>query len=332
MNLPYQIDQRTHHAWARILLAFKSFLRIEGPQRAAAFAYYSFFSLFPLIILLVTIASFFIDRDKAGAEVIAFVKSYVPITGEMQQFISGAIGGVVKIRGKAGVIAFGTLVWSSMQFFSTLVHATNLVWGSESYNWWRLPLKSLILLGIMVSALLLGLAVPVVGHMAQKWLFPVNDFHSWLSGVGSFAILFLMAYFNLALLYKLAPRRTTRFSEVWAAALCVTALLMAAESLFVIYLKNFAKFNAVYGTFGGILALLLWIYLSGCIFIFGACLCAAQAEEIPPPADVRVIRKPDSGWSRFSHPKGGHPPVASAAVVNDVSGQRIAGDNSNPEN
>jgi Ca2+-transporting ATPase len=46
----------------------------------------------------------------------------------------------------------------------------------------------------------------------------------------------------------------------------------------VIYLKNFATLNAVYGAFGGTMALLLWIYLSGCIIIFGACLCAARTE------------------------------------------------------
>jgi len=69
------------------------------------------------------------------------------------------------------------------------------------------------------------------------------------------------------------------------AALCATVLLQAADSLFVIYLKYFATLNAVYGAFGGIMALLLWIYLSGCIFIFGACLCAAQAEGRSAPAE-----------------------------------------------
>ena len=84
--------------------------------------------------------------------------------------------------------------------------------------------------------------------------------------------------------YRLAPRRPTRFAEVWAAALCATVLLRAGESLFVIYLEDFATLNAVYGAFGGMLALLLWIYLSGCVFIFGACLCAGQAEAFEQPA------------------------------------------------
>ena len=96
--------------------------------------------------------------------------------------------------------------------------------------------------------------------------------------LGSFFIPLLVVFSGLSLFYRLAPRRPTRFAEVWAAALCATVLLRASESLFVIYLKDFATLNAVYGAFGGFMALLLWIYLSGCIFIFGACLCAGQAE------------------------------------------------------
>lgn len=97
--------------------------------------------------------------------------------------------------------------------------------------------------------------------------------------LGSFFISSLAVFLSLTLCYHLAPRRPTRFAEVWIAALCATAMLYAAEHLFVVYLKGFATLNAVYGAFGGIMALLLWIYLFGCIFIFGSCLCAAQAEE-----------------------------------------------------
>ena len=114
----------------------------------------------------------------------------------------------------------------------------------------------------------------------------MHDLRSWVYGLGSFFIPLLVVFLSLSLFYRLAPRRPTQFAEVWAAALCATVLLQAAESLFVIYLKNFATLNAVYGAFGGIMALLLWIYLSGCIFIFGACLCAAQAKGRSAPAET----------------------------------------------
>ena len=180
-------------------------------------------------------------------------------------------------------VAFLILVWVALQCVTTLICATNRAWGTAVYNWWRLPLKSLVLLGTTAGAVLLGMAVPVLMRMAQGWLFPVRDFRSWVYVLGGLCIPLLVVFFSLSLFYRLAPRRPTRFAEVWAAALCATVLLRAAESLFVIYLEDFATLNAVYGAFGGMMALLLWVYLSGCVFIFGACLCAGQAETRSRP-------------------------------------------------
>lgn len=212
-------------------------------------------------------------------DVIAYIENHVPITGEMQHYIFGTISGVITARGQAGAIALLMLIWAAMGFFATLIRTTNQAWGTETANWWRLPFKSLGFLLILVSLVLLGVVLPALAKMAQNWLFPVHDFAAWVYGSGGYFVASLVVFFSLSLFYRLAPSRPTRFAEVWLAALCATALLQVAESLFLIYLKDFATLNAVYGAFGGIMALLLWIYLSGCIFIFGACLCAAQSES-----------------------------------------------------
>ncbi|MDP2169306.1 MAG: YihY/virulence factor BrkB family protein [Rhodocyclaceae bacterium] len=280
------LNQRARQAWAIFRLAARKFLRIDGTAWAGAFAFNAFFSLFPLIVLLVTITSAFIDRDRAASEVIAYIEIYVPISGDMQAYIFDTIAGVIKVRGQAGVIAFLILVWVTLQCFTTLISATNHAWGTAGYSWWRLPLKSLVLLGITAGVALFSIGAPMLMQMAREWLFPMDDFRSWVYALGSFFIPLLVLFFSLSLFYRLAPRRPMRFSEVWVATLCTTALLLAAESLFVIYLKNFSTLNAVYGAFGGIMALLLWIHLSGSIFIFGACLCAAQAEARSAPADT----------------------------------------------
>lgn len=258
--------------------ATKKFFQIDGAQWAGAFAFNAFFSLFPLMILLFSIASSFVDSDLAGKEIIAFVESYVPISGEMQHHIFNTIAGVIKSREKASTIAFLVLTWSALQCFITLIIVTDRAWGSKAFNWWKLPLKSLALLGSTGGAVLLGMAVPVLIRMTKGWLFPIHDFHAWVYDLGSFVISFGFVFFGLILFYKFTPSRPTRFAEVWAAALCATIFLRAAENLFIIYLKNFSTLNAIYGAFGGIIALLLWIYVSGCIFIYGACLCASQAE------------------------------------------------------
>lgn len=283
---PSRLGRATRRVWAILSLAVKTFFRIDGAQWAGAFAFNAFFSLFPVLILLVTIASSFVDRDRAGTEVIAYMEGYVPISGEMQRYIFDSITGVIQAREQAGAVALLVLVWTALYCFTTLICATNRAWGTAVYSWWRLPLKSLALLGITAGAVLVGMAAPVLAKMAKDWLFRVNDFRSWVYALGSFVIPLLVVFFGLSLFYRLAPRRPTQFTEVWAAALCATALLQAAESLFVIYLKHFATLNAVYGAFGGIMALLLWIYVSGCIFIFGACLCAAQAEGRSAPTEM----------------------------------------------
>ena len=270
--------QNILQVWAVLGLAGKKFADIDGVQLAGAFAFNAFFSLFPLMILLVTILSSFVDRDIAGKEVIAAMEGYVPISGEMQQYISSAIAGVINARDKASTVASLALAWTAFQCFATLIVATNRAWSSMAYNWWRLPLKSLALLGSTTAAILLGMAVPVLLRIARGWLFPLYEYRSWVYDLGSFFVPSVVVFSGLLLFYRFAPSRPTRFVEVWAAALCATILLRAGENLFIIYLKDFATLNAVYGTFGGIMALLLWIYVSGAIFIFGACLCAGQAE------------------------------------------------------
>ncbi len=270
--------QNFRRVWTVLGFTGKKFADIDGAQLAGAFAFNAFFSLFPLMILLVTVVSTFVDRDIASKEVISSMEGYVPISGEMQQYISSAIAGVINARDKASTVASLALAWTALQCFATLIVATNRAWGSTVYNWWRLPLKSLTLLGSTTAAILLGMAVPVLLRIARGWLFPLYEYRSWVYDLGSFFVPSVVVFSGLLLFYRFAPSRPTRFVEVWAAALCTTVLLRGGENLFIIYLKDFATLNAVYGTFGGIMALLLWIYVSGAIFIFGACLCAGRTE------------------------------------------------------
>lgn len=259
-------------------LAFVKFLEIDGTQRAAAFAYHAFFSLFPLIILFVTLGSVFFDREAATNKVIGYVEKYVPLQPKMEQQVFDTIAGVIEARGQVGAVATIVLLWGSLQFFKSLVRATSRAWGTEMHNWWQMPLKSLALLVVLASALLLGIGVPVAANLAEKWLPSLHGVVGVLTSTAIAAVPMLLVFYGLALFYRLAPRRDTTFSEVWLAAAIATVLLRVVETLFSLYLRNFGNFNLVYGTFGGIMAFMLWIYLSGSIVVLGACIAAAQAE------------------------------------------------------
>ncbi len=259
-----------------VRVAAQKFAHIEGSQRAAAFAYNAFFALFPLILLMVALASLILDRSTAGTAVIGYIERYVPIGGEMQRHLFDTVLRVVKARRQAGILASVMLIWAATQFFTTLVHAANRAWGTEGHTWWQRPLKNITLLVIMVPAALIGVTVPVLGKMARG-VFQASVFFPWAYALCVFFVPRLVLFLGLSLFYKFAPRRHTRFSEVWISALCATVLLQAAQNMFVLYLQHFSALNAVYGAFGGTIALMLWIYVSGLIFIFCACLCAAQA-------------------------------------------------------
>lgn len=276
--MPLRLEQRSRRAWAVTQLATKRFLQIDGTHWAGAFAFNAFFSLFPLIILFVTIASCFVDRESAGQAIVTYMEGYVPLDGEMRARIFGALAGVIEARERAGLVALLSVVWAALQCFITLVSVTNRAWRTEAYNWWRQPLRGLALLGVTAGAVLLGMAAPALASAGRSWIFPANDFGAWVYALWGFVVPLLVLFLSLTSFYKLAPRRTTRLAEVWVAAACATVLLQLTEILFVVYLEHYATLNAVYGVFGGVMALLLWLYLSGCGFIFGACLCAAQAE------------------------------------------------------
>lgn len=283
-----RIEQKSRRAWAVTRLAAKRFLQIDGTHWAGSFAFNAFFSLFPLIILFVTLASFFVDRESAGRAIVTYVEGYVPLDGEMRTRIFGAISEVIRARERAGLVSLLILVWTALQCFTTLVSITNRAWDNEAYNWWRLSLRGMVLLGVTAGAVLLGMAAPALASVGKSWLFPANELGAWVYALWGYVVPLFVLFLSLTLFYRLAPRRTTRFAEVWVAAACTTALLQATASLFVVYLEHFATLNAIYGVFGGIMALLLWIYLSGGAFVFGACLCAAQAQGRSGPATTAI--------------------------------------------
>jgi Ca2+-transporting ATPase len=249
------------------------FLQINGSQSAAAFAHFGFFSLFPLTQLFVTVAALFIDREQAGTVIIAYIKTYIPIGMDMQNYLFDTLTDVVKASGPASIVALAILVWSATQFFTTLITATNEAWGDVRANWWQLPLESLMFLAIMLSVLLMGVTAPLLVTMVEHFILPSLDFSSWFNPLISRVISPLLVFLSISLFYRIVPGRPIRFGEVWGAAFCTTVLLQLAGTIFAFYMRHFFDLNAVYGAFGGIMALMLWIYLSGCIFILGACLC-----------------------------------------------------------
>ena len=271
--------------WRTIKCAWSRWVEEDGDQRAAAFAYYLLLSLLPLTILLVTLGTLFVDRDVTTQAIVKLVNHYTPLTSEQESTAVAGIREWLLARDKISLAALPLLLWSALKFLRTLIRTTNRVWQLQAYNWWRLPLKSLSLLGITTSALLIGILLPGLARLVREWLDGVLTLPQWAYALMFNILPWLVLFYGLIMIYKLAPSRLTKFSEVWLGALGATVLIWLGELLFLIYAANLANFNVLYGVLGGLVAFLLWVYLSGCVGVFGVCFCAALAETSDKAAD-----------------------------------------------
>lgn len=275
----------SHRIWKIVVGTVNKYVETDGELRAASFGYYAFFALFPLLLLFVYLGTMIMgDEEAVVTQVLGFVNTYIPVNPNEQNVVAETLYGALRSRGQAGVVALLALAWSSLRFFQALVHGVNRAWGTHEYSWWRLPLANLAMVAILGGTLLLGVVAPVV----MKAIYAYWESHR-VAGyeVVEYSYKFvqlifpwLVLFYGLLMFYKYAPRRRTYMREVWGGALLSTVFLQILQKVFVVYVANFAKFNALYGTLGSVVAVLMWIYLSGSVIIFGGCWCAAQWEVL----------------------------------------------------
>jgi len=266
--------------------AGKTFLEIDGEQRAASFAYYALFSLVPLFALLLSAGSSFFDSQ----EVINSVQRYFPMGEPQQAFMWQMVASLEKSRGGVTIVSFVILIWSSLKFFQALVRGVNRAWHTIEIPWWQLPLKNLLMIAVLTSAMLIGLVAPALLQGAKKVLVAFQDFLQsripalnldMLVGVFDLSRYVLsggVLFYSFTLLYMLAPGRRVFFRQVWLPSLLVTCALQICQNAFVNYLPRFVNYNAIYGSVGVMMLLMLWVYITGVVIFLGACVCSASAK------------------------------------------------------
>lgn len=278
---PVQRELRTLVAAAEI------FGRISASQLAAAFSYYAFFSIFPFIALLLWLGSLFFRPE----EVVRTINEYFPMGGDASDLVWRGVDALEKAHGTLNVAFIGVFLWASLKFFQSLVHGVNHAWCEDHLPWWQLPLKNLVMVLTVASALILGVLAPLLLQVARNVVLAMQDYieqyfpHFNVVGVlpivdwARLILASVVLFYAITVLYLLAPRVRVKFHQVWLAALVVSVLVQIMQVFFVNYLPHFVRYNVIYGAMGGVMFLLLWIYLTGVVILGGACWCAAAAKQ-----------------------------------------------------
>jgi YihY family inner membrane protein len=280
-------------AWTVSLRALRIFSEIEAESRAAAFAYYALFSLFPLLALFLTLGTSFVQPEA----IVASVERFFPMEKGQQELVWSMSDALHKARGGVGAVSLLALLWGALRFFQSLVKGVHQAWHHVPLPWWKLPLKNLMMTAIVASAMGIGLAAPALLQLTGNILLRFQDLlaavvpgFQWhlvapALDIGRFVISGALLFYAVAALYILAPGRRIHFREVWMPALAATLVLQLGQVLFGHYAARFIDYNAIYGSVGALMLALMWVYLAGMAILLGACFSAASSREDATPSN-----------------------------------------------
>ena len=274
-----------HLRWWRTdlrLLAKRSvseFLDDHCAQLAASMSYYVFFSLFPLAILVVSIAGVLLTDDSLREQVVNGLFDLLPLqSGAGKEDLEDLIEPIASGRSAIGVVSVLGLIWAATGMMSALRFSLDTAWDLE----FRRPFVrgKLVDLGLVVGvgALLTisigATAVLQVGNeVSEDVADSLGPFGAEATGffrIVSILLPFLLTWTTFTIIYKVVPSVTTRIRDVVAGALLGALLFEALKHGFAFYLSNFTNYDAIYGSLGAAIALLFFVYLAACVLLFGA--------------------------------------------------------------
>jgi membrane protein len=250
---------------------------------AAQLSYYFFLALFPAILFLLALASFFPlsnITDDIGRSLGPFISPQVLelIQEQMRRLANNDNGGLLTV-GVAGAL------WSSSAALVSIVGALNRAYDiDEGRPWWKVRLVAIGLTLGVALIVLIALSLVLVGPtLAEKlgqttgWGAPFE--WTWL--VLQWPLVFVLVATGIGLIYYFGPDADQDWVWITPGAVAATALWVLVSLLFKIYVANFTDYEGSYGAVGGVIVVLLWLYVSGIAILTGAEL-NAEIEHASP--------------------------------------------------
>jgi len=262
--------------------AFVTYRLTKGTEAAASIAYYTLFSLFPLMLCFVAIGSFFVDQAVVEEELLNFLPTIIPVSHE---FIISNIQEVFRLRGAVSAISLVGLLWSSTSVFSTIIRNINAAWPSAApHSIIRMRLWSLAIIAAMALVLILSSFSITFKHLLASLGLDVGAsiFSKFLSSYFYTTVLpVLLRVLVFFALYYWVPQIKVNKMGALTGAVVVTFLWQVITTAFGAYLSSgLARYDIVYGSLGKMIALLVWIYFTSWIILFGAHLTSSIDRHI----------------------------------------------------
>jgi membrane protein len=248
------------------------------PSLAAETAYYFFFSLFPLLLFLTPLLGLIGNGQQLMESMLNRLSTTMP--ADTLSLVRRVLGEIVTSSGNAGIMSAGVLLaaWSGSNIFGALMGALNVAYDvSETRAWWKRQLLRIGVLLIAGGTMIVATVIFLNGEGIARWfgsLIGLGDaaIAAWTVVQLALAVALLVGIG--AIVFKLLPNVQQRWSHVIVASAITTLLWIVATVLFRLYVQNFGSYNKTYGTIGGVIILLTWMYYSMFVLLIGGELAA----------------------------------------------------------
>jgi membrane protein len=251
----------------------------NAARLAAAITYYTTFSLAPLLVLSIAVASMVLDSARSNL----LFQVEREMGEEIANLLRSLIENASESSGAITIVSVALSLLGASSVFAQLNEALNKIWGVEKGDaalllllrtrftaFGMVLLVGVLLLLALVSSTLLHLMTPYL----DNWLGDVSVYVPLVNFVVSLALMTLL----FAILFRVLPDVRVAWRDVWLGAL-LTALLFGLARFLIGFYVQVSSAGAVYGAAGALIVLLLWIYYSAQIFLFGAAFTAVYAEK-----------------------------------------------------
>jgi len=287
--------------WEILKSSFSGFSNDKVMKLSAALAYYTVFSVGPLLIVIVAVCSIFFGREAIEGTIYGQIQGFVgpDAAAQLQEIIkNAAIGGKGKV---AFVIGIVTLLVGATSMFAEMQDSINTIWGlkakPQKKAWVILIKNRLLSFGVIASLgflLLVSLAVSGLVDALSTRL--QAYFHN--VAVVTFYIINLIITFGViatlfAVIFRVLPDAKIKWKDVMAGAIATAVLFMLGKFAISFYISK-SNVGSTYGTAGSLVILLVWIYYSSVILYFGAEFTKAYAIKYGDsirPNDYAVVTK-----------------------------------------
>lgn len=282
------------------LAAWRGFVELVNSDdltHAASIAYYALLSLFPFLLLVISMLGSVTADEADRLAVLTFVFRYFPT---QLDFVTTQLDAFRQTRVQLGVAGGLALIWASLGVFGAITNAVNEAWGVETQrSFLKHRLVSFLMLvaagGVMIVALIFVSAVQV----AQASWFGVmlSRFH-WLEVLQTLTFRYaatILLVLAVGLLFYFIPNAKTRFRDVWVGAVLTGVLWRLAFEGFSWYIGRNSGLTLIHGSIAAVVVFLLWIYVSSVILMYGVEFTASYArlrrrrpDEMPAAATPRM--------------------------------------------